>query len=236
MDGRCCKKYLPSFFSVILLIRLRLNKGIHIFDILLFGKDGLIIRYNLFCFHSPVPKQAVSGEGEDFCSDHIGKLIVYDIEINGVETAYLTAGVEGKDRLQMLYIPHIGGAAAVGVGIFLDDLVIVFTGLCGNLSGCQDRCIGFFTQSRKVSGHSGDFAGSTDGDGTCLEGTVCFGSSIGDGILVGGTYQSFDYHLIRYYIDEISAFCDNGMDSDMVIIPEGFTLVSQGGKSEGGCI
>ena len=27
MDGRCCKKYLPSFFSVILLIRLRLNKG-----------------------------------------------------------------------------------------------------------------------------------------------------------------------------------------------------------------
>lgn len=105
MDGRCCKKYLPSFFSVILLIRLRLDKGIHIFDILLFGKDGLIILYNLFCFHSPVPKQAVSGEGEDFCSDHIGKLLVYDIEINGVEAAYLTAGVEGKDRLQMLYIP-----------------------------------------------------------------------------------------------------------------------------------
>ena len=66
MDGRCCKKYLPSFFSVILLIRLRLNKGIHIFDILLFGKDGLIILYNFFCFHSPVPKQAVSGEGKDF--------------------------------------------------------------------------------------------------------------------------------------------------------------------------
>ena len=98
MDGRCCKKYLPSFFSVILLIRLRLNKGIHIFDIFLFGKDGLIIRYNLFCFHSPVPKQAVSGEGEDFCSDHIGKLLIHDIEINGVEAAYLAAGVEGKDR------------------------------------------------------------------------------------------------------------------------------------------
>ena len=138
MDGRCCKKYLPSFFSVILLIRLRLNKGIHIFDILLFGKDGLIIRYNLFCFHSPVPKQAVSGEGEDFCSDHIGKFLIHDIEINGVEAAYFTSGVEGKDRLQMLYIPHIGGTAAVGVGIFLDDLVIFFTGLCGNLSGCQN--------------------------------------------------------------------------------------------------
>ena len=138
MDGRCCKKYLPSFFSVILLIRLRLNKGIHIFDILLFGKDGLIILYNFFCFHSPVPKQAVSGEGKDFCSDHIGKFLIHDIEVNGVEAAYFTAGVEGKDRLQMLYIPHIGGTAAVGVGIFLDDLVIFFTGLCGNLSGCQD--------------------------------------------------------------------------------------------------
>ena len=96
MDGRCCKKYLPSFFSVILLIRLRPNKGIHIFDILLFGKDGLIIRYNLFCFHSPVPKQAVSGEGKDFCSDHIGKFLIHDIEVNGVEAAYFTAGVEGR--------------------------------------------------------------------------------------------------------------------------------------------
>ena len=84
--------------------------------------------------------------------------------------------------------------------------------------------------------HSGDFAGSTDGDGTGFEGTVGFGGSICDGIFVGGTYQSFDYHLIRYYIDEITAFCDNGMNPDMVIIPEGFALVSQGGKSEGGCI
>lgn len=138
MDGRCCKKYLPSFFSVILLIRLRLNKGIHIFDILLFGKDGLIILYNFLRFYSPVPKQAVSGECEDFCSDHIGKFIIHDIEVNGVEATYLTTGVEGKDRLQMLYIPHIGGTAAVGEGIFLDDLVIFFTGLCGNLSDCQE--------------------------------------------------------------------------------------------------
>ncbi|MFQ8842525.1 MAG: hypothetical protein ACLR8P_18215 [Clostridium fessum] len=38
------------------------------------------------------------------------------------------------------------------------------------------------------------------------------------------------------YIDEITAFCDNRMNPDVVIIPEGFTLVSHGGKSEGGCI
>ena len=121
------------------------DKGIHVLDIRFFCKNGVVVFYYLFCFFCAIFQQAVSGKSKDFCGDYISQFIVHNVKVYGVKSAYFSTGVEGENRLDVLDVTNVGGAAAVGGSILFYYFVVFFAGLGGNLGGGQDFLISLGT-------------------------------------------------------------------------------------------
>ena len=105
----------------------------------------MVVFYYLFCFFCAIFQQAVSGKSKDFCGDYISQFIVHNVKVYGVKSAYFSTGVEGENRLDVLDVTDVGGAAAVGGSILFYYFVVFFAGLGGNLGGGQDFLISLRT-------------------------------------------------------------------------------------------